>query len=200
MDKKKWIALPIFIIGIVICLGAIIPYTISQYQSRKLIKELENYNETEIVEDNFEINIGESIEDENGSNVDVNNPRAIAILQIDTIKLKLPVLEGATYENLNHGVGHYERTAKPGGKGNCVLAGHNYGRCPTFKNLHKLSIGDEVKLIYKGNTYLYIVNEKSVIYPDDVEVLDDREGINELTLITCTNEGKQRLITKCILQ
>ena len=61
------------------------------------------------------------------------------------------------------------------------------------------SIGDEVELTDLNNkTITYTVYNKYVVEPTDVTCTSQlTNGKKELTLITCTNYGKQRLVVKC---
>ena len=59
--------------------------------------------------------------------------------------------------------------------------------------------GDEVKLTdLNNNTVTYVVYKIYVIEPTDVSCTSQlTNGKKELTLLTCTNRGKQRLCVKC---
>ena len=93
---------------------------------------------------------------------------------------------------------------KPNEIGNYCIAGHYYSSNKMFGYLHKLKNGDRATLTdlttENGETVEYEVYFKDVIEPTDVSVtsqLQTREnGTRELTLMTCTNHGKQRLIVK----
>ena len=56
----------------------------------------------------------------------------IAILEIESIGIRYPVVEGCSCANLNKAIGHLSETGKIGEKGNCVLAGHNGSRYGEF--------------------------------------------------------------------
>ena len=68
-----------------------------------------------------------------------------------------------------------------------------------FGKLSQIKNGDIVKLTdLSGNTLEYKVYNKFVVYPEDVACTSQiTNGLKEMTLITCTNGGKQRLIVKC---
>ena len=59
--------------------------------------------------------------------------------------------------------------------------------------------GDIVRLTdLTGNTLDYSVYTTYVVDPEDVSCTSQiTNGFREMTLITCTNGGKQRLIVKC---
>ena len=77
--------------------------------------------------------------------------------------------------------------------GNVILAGHSgTGYLAFFKNLYKLSKGDEAKIYYKGYVYTYkIVNIYDVPKVGKVKIVRDIYK-NCLTLITCTHNSKTK--------
>lgn len=124
---------------------------------------------------------------------------AIGMIQIESIGIKYPIMEGEGKKQLSQAVGHLSDTASIGELGNCVLAGHRGSRYgPIFKHLDQVKTGDEVKLTdLEGNIHSYRVGEAFVTAPDDVSV-KRQDGKEELTLVTCEYKGTMRLIIRCI--
>ena len=124
-----------------------------------------------------------------------------AILEIEELGIKYPVVEGATSSNLNIAVGHLTETAGIGASGNCVIAGHNGSRYGEyFTHLNELSVGSEVALLDRnGNTYTYEVADSFVTDPYDNSIKVQGEE-TELTLFTCANKGTMRFVVKCVLR
>jgi sortase A len=127
------------------------------------------------------------------------DPGMVGVIEIEKIKLKMPIFNGASMENLNLGSGLLEGTALPGMPGNSAIAAHRsraFGQM--FNRLNEIGPGDIVTLKDKNQTYQYEVFETMVVEPNDVSVLnvDDDEKI--LTLITCTpiDTATHRLIVK----
>ena len=82
--------------------------------------------------------------------------------------------------------------------GNLSIAGHNNKDGTMFGKTKKLQTGDIVELtdLY-GQTIQYSIYDIFVTDPNDVNILLPKdELIREVTLITCTNGNKQRLILK----
>ena len=52
----------------------------------------------------------------------------IGLIEIETLELKYPIVEGADSKQLAYGIGHISDTAAIGSKGNCVLARHRGSR------------------------------------------------------------------------
>lgn len=87
---------------------------------------------------------------------------------------------------------------KPNEVGNYCVVGHNYRSGKMFGKLSKATNGDEIQLKdLSGRTVTYVVYNKYVIEPTDVSCTSQlTNGARELTLITCTNQGKKRLVVK----
>lgn len=89
---------------------------------------------------------------------------------------------------------------EPNQVGNFCIVGHNYKDDRFFSDLYKLEIGDKVQLSDKQNNKLmYKVYDKFEVYEDDLSVTNQNtDGKIELTLITCTNNARKRLVVKCV--
>lgn len=121
------------------------------------------------------------------------------MLKIEKIKLNLPILKGATKQNLNISVSSMENTGIAGEIGNYCIAGHRnrtYGR--NFNRLDEVEIGDIIEVDTGENTYKYAVTEKLYVKPEEVWVLQKNRKEKEITLITCHPMIKptHRLIVK----
>lgn len=113
-------------------------------------------------------------------------PEAIALIQIDKIDLKLPVLEGATKANMKHAAAHITETTPIGEVGNAAIAAHRArtkGRL--FNRLNEVENGDIITVTTNGQTYKYKVFDTLVVEPTDVSVLNRNDKDKILTLITC---------------
>lgn len=111
---------------------------------------------------------------------------AIASISIPSIDLKLPVLEGATEQNMKVAAVHLKETAPLGEIGNAAIAAHRMrikGRL--FNRLDEVEVGDEIIIKTKDAAYTYTVNKISIVEPTDVSVLNYNNTDRRLTLITC---------------
>ncbi|WP_010278238.1 class D sortase [Paenibacillus senegalensis] len=117
-------------------------------------------------------------------------------LEIPAIELKQYVLPETTEENLKIALTQLKEDQTPG-QGNFTIAGHRgYRNDRHFSNLPEVQNGDDLLLHTGDATYVYQVTSAKVIPPNQVEVLDDLEGKTEITLITCTRDGKKRIAVK----
>lgn len=114
------------------------------------------------------------------------NDKAIAVITIDKIDLKLAVLEGATLKNMKVGAAHMTETAPLGEIGNAAIAAHRArtkGR--QFNRLNEMEVGDDISIRTKDSTLIYTVDKISVVKPTDLSVLEGNNKDAILTLITC---------------
>lgn len=110
----------------------------------------------------------------------------IATIKIDKIKLKLPVLEGATQKNMKSAAAHLKETTAIGQVGNAAIAGHRMrSKGKLFNRLGELEVGDKIVVDTKEKSYTYTVYKVSVVKPTDVSVLNYNNKDKLLTLITC---------------
>lgn len=108
------------------------------------------------------------------------------ILEIEKINLKLPILRGATEENMLISVASLNNTGPLGKIGNYAIAGHRnrtYGR--NFNRLDEVQDGDIIYIRDGENNYKYAVVEKLYVLPEEVWVLNGNNIDKEITLITC---------------
>jgi len=105
----------------------------------------------------------------------------LAVLSIPKIHLEVPVFEGTDDVTLDRGVGRIAGTAQPGQVGNLGIAGHRDG---FFRGLKDVTKGDEIHLALPHGTETYVVDQISVVTPQDVSVLQPR-AIPSITLVTC---------------
>jgi LPXTG-site transpeptidase (sortase) family protein len=106
---------------------------------------------------------------------------AFARLYFPRLDQEVFVLEGATSSNLSKGPAWLTATGRPGGAGNCVIAGH---RDSHFRFLKDVKNGDEITLQVPPRTYHYRVRTLQVIEPTNVRMLGP-ERRSVLTLVTC---------------
>ena len=121
-----------------------------------------------------------------------------AVVNIPSIDIKYPVLTETSEELLEISINKYWGP-KPNEVGNYCIVGHNYRNGKMFGRLSELVNGDIIELEdLSGNKLKYKVYNKYVVEPTDTKCTSQlTNGKRELTLITCTNYGKQRLVVKC---
>lgn len=117
-------------------------------------------------------------------------------LEIPYIDMNHHVLDETTDKNLSLALTQIKENQTPG-MGNFTIAGHRgYRDGRHFSNLDEVPVGELAYLHTKDKTYVYEIVSSEVIEATDVDVLDDKEDLKELTLITCTVTGRQRIAVK----
>ena len=122
-----------------------------------------------------------------------------AVLKIPSLDINYPILSETSEELLKISLNKYWGP-KPNEIGNYCIVGHNYKNGKMFGKLSKIEVGDKIVLTDNQKKSIeYQVYNKYVVAPDDVRCTSQLTGgKREVTLITCTNYGTQRLVVKCI--
>ena len=177
---KNKISKILITMGLLIIIGSLILITYSKYMENKALSSFEEKIERQEVI--TEVNPGDEI----------------GIIEIKSVNLKNVIVESTDKKYLNHHVCHFENSAMPGEDGNFALAGHSstYYYNQVFNELHKVKIGDEIIIKRINDEFTYTITETIVVESDEIEVLDQDMTKKEITLVTCTNGGKQRFIVK----
>ncbi len=118
-------------------------------------------------------------------------------LEVPKIKLKTNVLTEYSTEGLEKCASKYYGP-EANGIGNYCIAGHNYNQKNMFNHLIDLKIGDSLFLTNnKSGIVEYEIYDIYKVKPQNVEPLSQKtNGKREVTLITCVNYSKNRLVVK----
>lgn len=173
------------------------------------IKEFFNKDETSELTDASDIaqtidtkvdNIENEVNEENATkqNADeiVVDDSIFAVIDIPSVGVRGKVVLGTDDETLKNYIGMFKGCNMPGEYGNFCVAAHNNIYTEIFRNLHKVNIGDRVRVITKDYEYVYMVKSVNEISPTQTEVLEPNYSKKEITLITCTDLGKSRISVK----
>lgn len=178
------------LIAIVIILSLIIRKYYISSKTEKKAKEVVSTIKEEL--NNFQ-NVGGTEE----IRTELNGYKVIGIIKIPKIDLEYPILETTNEESLNFSITKFWGN-KINAIGNITLAGHNNLSGTMFGKLNKLQEGDIIELTDMQNVTLkYEVFKTYVIDPNDIScILQEQEGVREITLITCENGNNNRYIVK----
>lgn len=121
----------------------------------------------------------------------------IAVLKIPKINLERGLVDPNSYlNNVNYNLEWVDGSSMPDDENsNVIIAGHSgSARISYFRNLYKLSIGDEISLIYKNKTYNYIVsNIYDIEKTGTAEIVRDKNK-KTLALITCRHNTNRQIV------
>lgn len=168
-----------------------------------LIKKELNSRENEDLNKQVLAEFNNSVNTVNIQNVKLHGYDVIGKVYIPKINIEYPILNietsnpEETKTPMRYGIVKYW-----GGNvndyGNLSIAGHNNHNATMFGKTKNLNIDDIVELTDLTNrTIQYKIYNIFVTDPNDVSILKtEDENVREVTLITCTNGNKERLILK----
>jgi sortase A len=113
-------------------------------------------------------------------------------IEIPSINCTLPIYHGTSESVLQVATGHIEGSSMPvGGEGShCVISGHRgLPSAKLFTNLDQLKEGNVFILSVLDEELTYMVDQISVVLPEDVSQLTFEDGKDLCTLVTCTPYG-----------
>jgi len=171
-------------------------YQVSQVSKEKL-------EENNGVEGNFDFNSVKAISSEAvlSSQWDAQQLPVIGGIAVPEVEINLPIFKGLDNVNLFYGAGTMKPNQKMG-EGNYSLASHHIFTAENasqmlFSPLVNAKEGMKIYLTDKDKVYTYEIREVKHVTPDRVDEIDDREGINEITLVTCVDyDATERIIVK----
>ena len=119
----------------------------------------------------------------------------LGIIEIPKTGIKYPVLDKVTPNSIQVAVAYYYG---PGLNkvGNTTIAGHNYRNGAFFGKNKQLEVGDIIYITDNtGKKVKYTIYKKYITTENDTEyVTRDTNGAREISLSTCTDDSKGRLI------
>lgn len=121
----------------------------------------------------------------------------IGVVNIPSINVNYPIL--STYSDALLKIAPCKfHGPNPNEVGNLCIAGHNYRNSKFFSKVPTMENGDIIEITdLGGNTVAYAVYDKFIVNPDELESTSQLTGgKREITLITCTDDNKQRHIIK----
>ncbi len=196
--SKKNTAILLIVVGIMLMVFPKMTEMYRDYQQEQILMEwqasLHNIDSTEEPMEQTQtgaVKLTATLPTAQGSEDDktVNSQEddaAEGILTIGKIDLTLPILQGATQENMKKTVASIVNTGKAGEVGNYAVAGHRsrtYDR--NFNRLDELTLGDHIEVDDGKEQFEYTVTEKLYVNPDEVWVLKPNGKDKEITLVTC---------------
>ena len=116
--------------------------------------------------------------------VPTSAPDQAVRIQIPSINIDAPVVQGDGWEQLKKGVGQYIGSAAPGRDGNVVLSAHNDVYGEIFRYLDRLVPGDQIIIYTQQRQFIYIVDRTVLVEPTAVEVMAPTSSPT-ITLISC---------------
>lgn len=172
-------------------------------QSNVLVVVLSEENEVELQEQVEQPNASSANNRVTSTTSSGYNYQTVATINIPKINVNYPILDGET-----DSAEETEALLKisptkfwgpePNEVGNFCIVGHNYRNKRFFSKVPTLVNGDIIEITDSaGKTIQYKVYNKYEVEPSDVSCTSQlTNGKKEITLITCTDDSKLRVIVK----
>ena len=186
MDKfRRVVGILLIIIGVVIIGDVAYKKIITLKKQKEIVELFENgFSEGTSTE-------GATESSESVNLDEINGYKPIAIIEIPSINLKLPVISTFDYDRLKIAPCIYYGSIETN---DLVICGHSYKN--HFRYLKELKSGDIITITdMNSNTYYYEVALVEILKP--TEVLEMIESSFDLTLYTCTSDSRNRITVRC---
>lgn len=179
--KKKSKFLTILGVLLVICGLALIVYPFIEIKldEKDISKNISEW-------DKKKVEVAKDVKTNNKSNqkyptVNIDGKDIIGKIIVVKTGEQIPILMGATEENLRGGATLYDNGVFPGEEGTAIVLGH---RETTFGFLEDVNIGDEIDVETVTGTYKFKLKKTYITNPEDKSILAQEKDLN-LTLVTC---------------
>lgn len=190
MKKVYNLIIAVLIVALIVVIAMIVIRYGGNYLNEKEVSaSLETIEE--------KLNKEETQQSESLPELEFKGYKVEGIIEIPKINIKYPIIDHTNEETMKVSITKFWGP-QANEIGNYTVAGHNNKDGTMFGKTKYLQIGDKIKLTnLKNETIEYEVFKRYSIDPDDVSCVESVEsGTREVTLITCTNGHKNRLVTK----
>ena len=124
--------------------------------------------------------------------LDISGTGIMGYITIPKISVDLPIYHGTDEGVLQVAAGHLEGSSLPvGGAGtHAVISAHRgLPSAKLFTNLDELEVGDRFTITVLNRVLTYEVDQISIVLPTEIDQLLPTEGMDYVTLMTCTPYG-----------
>ena len=190
MKKVYNLIIAVLIVALIVVVAMIVIRYGGNYLNEKEVSaSLETIEE--------ELNKEETQQSESLPELEFKGYKIEGIIEIPKINIKYPIIDHTNEETMKVSITKFWGP-QANEIGNYTVAGHNNKDGTMFGKTKYLQIGDKIKLTnLKNETIEYEIFKIYSIDPDDVSCVESVEnGTREITIITCTNGHKNRLVTK----
>lgn len=190
MKKVYNLIIAVLIVALIVVVAMIVIRYGGNYLNEKEVS-----SSLETIEE--ELNKEETQQSESLPELEFKGYKIEGIIEIPKINIKYPIIDHTNEETMKVSITKFWGP-QANEIGNYTVAGHNNKDGTMFGKTKYLQMGDKIKLTnLKNETIEYEIFKIYSIDPDDVSCVESVEnGTREITLITCTNGHKNRLVTK----
>lgn len=212
--KVLTVILVIVVIGVLVLLGFLGYDVYKKYTSDRTVAEVMNefsevianntreenvtVDNTQVVLENIDTGTITTGDSSSGTSsvVQYEGYNVVGTIEIPAIDLEYPILERTTPDSIELAVAILYTANGLNQPGNTLIVGHNYRSGAFFGNNDRLQLDDKVYITDTSGTRIryniYNIYETSA--EDGDFIMRDTNGRREISLSTCTNNSKARLI------
>jgi len=124
--------------------------------------------------------------------LDISGTGIMGYITIPKISVELPIYHGTDEGVLQVAAGHLEGSSLPvgGASTHAVISAHRgLPSAKLFTNLDELEVGDRFTITVLNRVLTYEVDQISIVLPTEIDQLLPTEGMDYVTLMTCTPYG-----------
>jgi sortase A len=202
----KWFAYLLIVIGLSTIFYPKVKSMYFSYQEKQLLEDWESTATNSEIQQSYQ-QLDDVFSEKNRTKAQKQEPSQknsgiLGKMTINKIDLTIPIMEGATQQNLKVAAGHLKGTSPIGEIGNSAIAAHRsytYGK--QFNRLLEVETGDIIQIETQHKKLFYTITEKLLVKPTDLTVLQNNQNESILTLITChpMKNPTHRYIVKAVL-
>jgi len=115
----------------------------------------------------------------------------IGTIEIPKINLVHPIFHGISLRTIDHGPSHWPGSAMPGEVGNAVFSGHRVTHTKPFRDIDRLTPGDQVVFTVNGVRSTYVVTGNEIVTPEGMHIVEPT-ATPTATLFACHPPGSAR--------
>lgn len=163
----------------------------SRAEKAKMWEDAVEYNRR-LAADQAGFTLSPQQESEYENILDVTGTGIMGYIQIDKLRINLPIYHGTSDSVMQVAIGHLEGSSVPtgGDSTHCVITGHTgLPSAKLFSDIDKLKKGDTFIISVLDHTMTYKVDQIKVVLPDETDDLMIRHSSDLCTLVTCTPYG-----------
>lgn len=171
----------------------------NKYQVTQVTKEEIEKNQEAEASFDFEAVQALSTETILAAQMNAQNLPVIGGIAIPELEINLPIFKGVGNTEIAYGAGTMKEDQVMGERNYALASHHIFGIAGAekmlFSPLDNAKEGMTIYLTDKEKIYTYVISEVKIVSPEHVEVIEDRPGNIEVTLVTCTDyDATNRII------
>lgn len=161
---------------------------LNQEKYETMLNQAKDYN-AQLAQKDTSFTNGEPKDSYYISLLDITGTGMMGYISIRKLGINLPICHGTSDSVLSFGAGHLEGSSLPvgGATTHSIITSHRgLPSAMLFTDINHMEIGDNFTLTVLNESLNYVVDQISIVDPDDIEKIEIVPSEDYVTLITCT--------------